>query len=87
LPDAPDLVKRTKKQREALQRYTPVPDSVIASARMDGQTVTYVDPSVGNQSTTFTSGGGNNSLASGMQSLTELGQARGQLLSLKLDKA
>jgi hypothetical protein len=53
---------------------------------MDGQTVTYVDPSVGNQSTTFTSGG-NNSLASGMQSLTELGQARGQLLSLKLDKA
>ena len=31
LPDAPDLVKKTKKQRESqsYQRYTPVPDSVI----------------------------------------------------------
>ena len=36
LPEAADLVKRSKKQREqAFQRYTPVPDSVIQTARMD----------------------------------------------------
>ena len=37
LPDAPDLVKRTKRQKiDNFQRYTPVPDSVIDQARLDG---------------------------------------------------
>jgi len=33
LPDAQDLVKQNKKKRADSQRYTPVPDSVLASAR------------------------------------------------------
>ena len=46
LPDAADLVKLSQKQRESAktQRYMPVPDSVINSARMDTQTTTFIDP-------------------------------------------
>ena len=45
LPDAPDLVKRTKRQKvDNYQRYTPVPDSVINSARLDSQTNSFIDP-------------------------------------------
>lgn len=46
LPDAPDLVKRSKKQRELAQtqRFVPVPDSVINSARIDSQSSTFIEP-------------------------------------------
>ena len=59
-----------------------MPDTVINSARIDSQSINYIDPNQGTNSTSgFTS-----SMNSGMMSsLNELGQARGQLLSIKLD--
>ena len=74
LPDAADLVKRSKKQREQAQtqRYMPVPDSVINSARIDAQSSTYIDP------TPLLTNSGMASTVPGMMSaagnnLTELG--------------
>ena len=75
LPDARDLVKRSKKQREQAQtqRYVPVPDSVINSARIDGQTNTFIDPNSMMQSGMMSAMPGDVSVSN----LTELGQARG----------
>lgn len=62
----------------------PVPDSVINSARIDTQSTAFIDPKAGTASAIS----GMASVAGNATSnLTELGQARGQLLSIKLDKA
>ena len=45
LPEAQDLVKMNRKKRSDFQRYTPVPDSVLASAASDGQLANSIDPS------------------------------------------
>lgn len=51
LPDAPDLVKKTKRQRvDTYQRYTPVPDSVLNQAKIDAQTATMIDTRSGTAS-------------------------------------
>jgi hypothetical protein len=63
----------------------PVPDTVINSARMDAQSTTFIDPNTNSTGFSSTMNGGMMSV--GGANLTELGQARGQLLSIKLDKA
>ena len=74
LPDAPDLVKKTKKQREQAQtqRYMPVPDTVLNQARLDSQITTQVDPGF---NSVMDSGFTSTTMPSGMIStnLTELG--------------
>lgn len=70
----------------------PVPDTVLNSARMDAQSSTFIDPNQSGMASTLmgqSSSGFASTMNSGMMStnLTELGQARGQLLSIKLDKA
>lgn len=52
-----------------------MPDSVIDSARREGETVTSINAFNGTQST-----------ASTLSSLKDVGEARGQLLSFQLDK-
>ena len=81
LPDAPDLVKLSKKQRDSYKRYTPVPDTLINEARMDSQILTMIEPNNTGMATNMEGG------MVSVSNLTELGQARGQLLSIKLDKA
>ena len=56
-----------------------MPDSVIHSARIDAQSSTFIEPGMMSAVPGDVSMIGSN--------LTELGQARGQLLSIKLDKA
>ena len=44
LPDSQDLVKFSRKKRNDFQRYTPVPDSVLASrAGVNDQIKTQID--------------------------------------------
>lgn len=72
----------------------PVPDSVINSARLDSRPTTFIDPTQNGINSTYngSTSGFESSMNNGMMSvggtnLTELGQARGQLLQIKLDKA
>ena len=67
-----------------------MPDSVINTARTDNQNNAFIDPSNFMQSgmaSTTGSSGVNGMMSLAGTNLTELGQARGQLLSIKLDKA
>ena len=45
LPEAPDLVKISRKKRnQEYQRYTPVPDSILATGTAEGAMATTIDP-------------------------------------------
>lgn len=48
LPDAPDMVKTSRKKRnQEYQRYTPVPDTILQSTSLDaqgGKLATSIDP-------------------------------------------
>jgi len=70
IPEAGDY--KVKKQKR--EKYVPVPDTIIESARREGEITTSINPMDGTQSGTITN-------------LNELGAARGQLLSLRLDSA
>lgn len=45
IPEAPDLVKPSKKQRnQEYQRYTPVPDSILQATSLEENKVNSIDP-------------------------------------------
>lgn len=78
----PDNVDRSNKRVKA-ERYTPTPDNLIESSRMDGDTVNFLDPDAQNDDTSITGGLG---MQTPMTNLNELGEARKMNLGLKLDK-
>jgi len=70
IPEAATLTS-SRHKRNTHQRYTPVTDSVIASALNEGRTSTSVE-TMGTETA--------------VQNLTELGQAKKNILSLEMDK-
>ena len=94
LPDAPDLVKISRKRRnQEYQRYTPVPDSILKEAslnaagmslQLDAQIVE--DEPLAN-ALDFAGGNGVTKDAAKLKSLEELGHARGHILSMQIDQA
>ena len=77
IPDNPYLGgKRVK-----AQRYTPTPDNLMDGARLDGESINFIDPESADSSNMA------NSIAqTPMTNLSELGEARVLNLGLKLDK-
>ncbi|ORX53507.1 hypothetical protein DM01DRAFT_1383543 [Hesseltinella vesiculosa] len=72
IPDVGDLVGKSRKKSKIAERFTPLPDSVLASARDQSQLATTTDDT--------TSDGM-------MTDFKEIGQARDKVLGLKLDQA
>lgn len=78
LPDSQDLVKFNKKKRSNFQRYTPVPDSVLASRPGSEQLTTQISSADGTESTqpnaeavTMSSAD-----AAGTETITQIGMTR-----------
>ena len=71
----PDIGER-KIKRKKYERFMPVPDNIISAGLGDGEMGASVIDTQGDEG-----------LGGTLTSLTDLGQARGQLLSLQLDKA
>lgn len=81
IPDNPYLGGKKVKA----QRYTATPDSLIETARLEGESVNFIDPE--NQSEDTTAPGGTGTATQGsVTNLSELGEARVLNLGLKLDK-
>jgi len=77
----PEEVDRSNKRAKA-DRYTPTPDNLIDSARLDGETVNFLDPDAQTEDQSILGGG----QSTPMTNLNELGEARKMNLGLKLDK-
>lgn len=80
----PDNVYLGGKKVKA-ERYTPTPDNIIDSARMDGETVNFLDPDANSMDTSVV-GGNQYPSQTPITDLNELGVARKMNLGLKLDK-
>lgn len=76
----PEEVERST--RKKAERYTPTPDTLINSSRLDGDTVNFLDP----ESQMDGSGDLDSMQQTPMADLGELGEARKMNLGLKLDK-
>ena len=74
LPDA----REGPSKRQQRQRYSAVPDAVIEGAMLDGERLNFVDPNADGASSVAPS--------TSVSNLGELGEARGALLGLKLDR-
>eukprot|EP00033_Pygsuia_biforma_P002497 GCRY01002767.1.p1 GENE.GCRY01002767.1~~GCRY01002767.1.p1 ORF type:complete len:966 (-),score=355.98 GCRY01002767.1:57-2954(-) len=72
LPEGGDFSYKKQKQ----ERYVPAPDSLLERARMENDTVSSIDAVDGAQST-----------VAGSRKLTEIGEAREQVMKVNLDKA
>jgi pre-mRNA-processing factor 6 len=70
-------------KRVKSQRYTPTPDNLIDVARMDGESVNFLDPDAQSMDSSIA---GYNPGQTPMTNLSELGEARKMNLGLKLDK-
>ena len=88
LPDSQDLVKFNKKKRSNFQRYTPVPDSVLASRPGSEQLTTQISSADGTESTqpnaeavTMSSAD-----AAGTETITQIGMTRQKLFKSALDR-
>ncbi|RUS26071.1 PRP1 splicing factor, N-terminal-domain-containing protein [Jimgerdemannia flammicorona] len=82
IPEVGDLVGKNRRRPKVPERFTPVPDSVLAGAREQNQFVTQLDErqqQLGGLETP--------ALDSGMMTnFVEIGQARDKVLGLKLDQ-
>lgn len=78
----PEDVDHSGKRVKA-QRYTPTPDNLIDSVRMDGEAVNFLDPDAQSMESSIA---GFNPGQTPMTNLSELGEARKMNLGLKLDK-
>lgn len=81
----PDNVYLGNKKVKA-QRYTVTPDNIIDTARFEGETVNFIDPSESHSIDTSIPGLHSQQMQTPMTNLTELGKARVLNLKLKLDK-
>ncbi|KAI7853184.1 PRP1 splicing factor, N-terminal-domain-containing protein [Circinella umbellata] len=75
IPDVGDLVGKNRKKNKMPERFTPLPDTILAAAREKSQYETSID------------GGTTTDAADGMMTnFREIGQARDKVLGLKLDQ-
>ena len=74
IPDVGDLVGKNRKKNKMPERFTPLPDTILAAAREKSQYETTVA-----DGTTSTTDGM-------MTNFREIGQARDKVLGLKLDQ-
>ena len=74
----PDIGDYTVKHQKRMQSFVPVPDTLLARAAAEKQLASSIDAS----------GGGTTSLAGGvpLTDLTALGESRGTVLALKLER-
>ena len=91
LPEAQDLVKMNRKKRSDFQRYTPVPDSVLASASGEGPLASQIDPSAAEMHEPGHAAGIMSTAAGASTdgvdaSLRQIGEARQKLFSIELDR-
>ncbi|KAG2204443.1 hypothetical protein INT47_005234 [Mucor saturninus] len=84
IPEVGDLVGKNRRRNKAPERFTPMPDSIIAAARDKSQYETALD------ATEQKLGGIVSSAAASsndmMTNFREIGQARDKVLGLKLDQ-
>ena len=78
LPEARRMTKR-KQESSRGEKFTPVPDSVIASALQSGAITTSIDPSSGVTTSVFASG-----TATGQIDVATMYAARNQATAIKL---
>ena len=78
----PEIGDYTVKKKKRVEKYTPVPDSILAKAKTDTDISTTVDAhaqQMGGLATPLDGG-----VRSGNQDLTQIGQARKTVLNMKL---
>ncbi|KAI8384838.1 PRP1 splicing factor, N-terminal-domain-containing protein [Radiomyces spectabilis] len=81
IPEVGDLVGKNRKRNKQPERFTPLPDTLLAAAREKSQYATTLDE------TEQKLGGITSSVDSGMMTnFREIGQARDKVLGLKLDQ-
>lgn len=76
----PEIGDRGIKRQKRLERYTPLPDSVLAKVRSESEMVTTLDANQATLSGLATPAG------SQLADLTQIGEARGAVLGVKLDQ-
>lgn len=76
IPEPGDLSRRNKRVNTRADRFTPVPDSIVANAMAATRTANTIDPALEGIATPM-----------GGSDLTSLGQARNKLLGIQLDQA
>ncbi|KAI8064800.1 PRP1 splicing factor, N-terminal-domain-containing protein [Gilbertella persicaria] len=85
IPDVSDLVGKNRKRSRAPERFTPMPDSLIAAARDQtgySNTVDETEQKYGGIASTAPIVGGEDMVTN----FREIGQARDKVLGLKLDQ-
>lgn len=80
LPDPTDQASRNRQKKPKFDRFTPVPDRILASAHAEAQHVTTLDPMQQKY------GGLQTPVGGATTDLSQLGGARGTVLSLRLDR-
>ncbi|KAF7724034.1 hypothetical protein EC973_001441 [Apophysomyces ossiformis] len=82
IPEVGDLVGKNRKRNKMPERFTPLPDTILAAAREKSQTETMIDATEQKYGGIATP-----SIDSGMMTnFREIGQARDKVLGLKLDQ-
>ncbi|KAI9281199.1 PRP1 splicing factor, N-terminal-domain-containing protein [Sporodiniella umbellata] len=86
IPEVGDLVGKNRKKNKQPERFTPMPDTLISSAREKSQYETTLDTSQQEMGNILSSAKNSDADDGMMTNFSEIGKARDKVLGLKLDQ-